>query len=135
MVSPRANTVVQLAKVKFFSASMDFPMSTLNDVVSIVAKGISTTITANSDTSPVSGTRQLRSSTTAGRTDLPDTVMYCFFASITSDMNRIASATAIRNTARAVASFRPCCPKDTNSTMRVVTVFTLPGVPMMEGIP
>ena len=71
----------------------------------------------------------------AGRTDLPDTVMYCFFASTTSEMNRMISAITIRNTAMPVASFSACWPRETYSTMRVVTVCTRPGLPMMEGMP
>ena len=66
-----------------------------------------TTITANSDTSSVTGSRQRRRCTTAGLTDFPDTVMYCRFASTTSDRKSITSATAIRKTDRAVASFMP----------------------------
>ena len=135
IVSVLANTPVQLDVVKFVASRTLFPISILKDVVRIVTKGRTTTITAKSETRTVMGMRQARRSTIAGRTDLPETVMYCFLASRTSEINRTIRPTTMRNTARPVASFMPVCPCPTYSTMRVVTVFTLPGIPMMDGMP
>ena len=114
---------------------MLLPTSILKDVEKMVANGISTTMTANRETSAVAGTRQERRSTMAGRTDLPDTVMYWRLASTTSEMNRMMTAITIRKTAMPVASFRPCWPRETYSTIRVVTVCTRPGLPMIDGMP
>ena len=72
-------------KVKLPSANSDLPTSILNEVVRMVAKGMSTTMTANRLTMTVSGTRHLPRSTMFGRVDLPDTVMYCFRATTKSD--------------------------------------------------
>ena len=45
-------------------------------------------------------------------------------------------ATSIRKTARVVASERPSLePRYTKSIIRVVTVSTLPGAPIIDGIP
>ena len=77
-------------------------------VAKMVAKGMRMTTTAKRETRTVKGTRQKRRSTTAGLTDFPETVMYCFFASTTSERKRISTATVNRKTAMPVASFMPC---------------------------
>ena len=93
MVSILPKTVFQFVRVKFPEESMLLPTSILKDVERMVANGIRITMTANRDTRIVSGIRHLRRSTIAGLTDLPDTVIYCFFASTTSDRKRIKIAT------------------------------------------
>ena len=101
----------------------------------MVINGSPITISANSDTAIVSGIRIERRSMIVGVTDFPDTVMYCLLARTTSEIMRMRRATAIRNTERAVASLSPCWPSAVYSIMRVVTILTFPGFPMMEGIP
>ena len=101
----------------------------------MVTKGIPITTTANRDVSTVSGSRHFPSSTVVGRTDLPDTVMYCFRFITVSDTNSSTRDTAISSTAMPVASSSRCWPRATYSTIRVVTVCTRPGLPMMEGMP
>ena len=134
-VSTRPKTVSQLLSVKLPACSALLPTSILNEVSRIVAKGIRMTITAKSETKIVSGTLQRRSSTSVGCMDLPDTVMYCRFARTTSERNRMITASSIRNTAMPMASLSPCWPRETYSTMRVVTVCTRPGLPMIDGMP
>ena len=111
------------------------PRFFLKEVAIIVAKGTRITMQANRLTSTVMGVRHLPRSTMLGRVDLPDTVMYCFRAITTSDRYRMMMASTIRNTARPVASLMPSAPRPMYSTIRVVTVCTLPGAPMIEGIP
>ena len=135
IVSVRPKTVCQLERVKLPGRSMLLPTSTLKEVAKMVAKGMRITTTAKRETRTVKGTRQKRRSTTAGLTDLPETVMYCFFASTTSERKRISTATVSRKTAMPVASFMPCWPRPTYSTILVVTVWTRPGEPMIEGMP
>ena len=107
MVSTRPNTVFQLERVKFPARKTLLPTSILKEVKRIVPKGITMTTTAKRATITVSGSRQERRSTIAGRTDLPETVMYCRLASTTSDRKRMMTASSIRKTARPVASLRP----------------------------
>ena len=134
-VSFRAKTSVQLDRVKFPAANRPLPTSALREVVRITPKGSRIITTEKRETSTVSGTRQRRRCTTDGWTDFPETVTYCFFASTTSDRNSTISETTIRKTDRPTASFIPVCPLVTYSTIRVVTVFTFPCVPIMEGMP
>ena len=101
----------------------------------MVAKGITITTTAKRDTKRVRGSLHLPRSTMAGCTDFPETVMYCRFASTTSERNKIKIANTIRKMAIPVASLRPCCPRALYSTILVVTVCTRPGAPIIEGIP
>ena len=135
IVSVREKMVFHWLKVKFSASKSDLPTSILNEVVRIVAKGISTTMMANRLTRMVNGQRHLPRSTMLGRVDLPDTVMYCLRATTKSDRYRMMMASAIRNTAKPVASLMPCAPRPLYSMMRVVTVCTLPGAPIMDGMP
>lgn len=70
IVSVAEKMVFHWLKVKFRTKS-DLPTSILNEVVRIVAKGISTTMMANRLTRMVSRQRHLPRSTMLGRVDLP----------------------------------------------------------------
>ena len=126
----------QLAKVKLAGSNRGRPRSERREMDRMAPKGRKIISRAKSQVSTVSGTRQARRSTITGCTDLPETVVYCFRASTTSETNRISSAAAIRKTDRPVASAMPPWLRSATVLIRVVTV-SRPEVPpaMMEGMP
>ena len=75
MMDLREKMIPQYLVVIFPAAKRDFPMLTVKEVIKTVAKGRITTIKAKAPTRIVIGRFHLPRSTTAGRTDFPDTVI------------------------------------------------------------